>query len=1333
MSNGGYKGASPARETSPEQYPGVWELTEQFQAQADGNWPFQADDNAPKSLRFNSSDSSFLSRTPAVAGNRRTWTWSGWVKQGSLATGRQCLFGAYGAANDTDFLDIGFDGNSIYATANSANTTGTAKYRDPSAWFHYFVRYNGTNVKWFINGVEAHSWARTGNLAINGAWAHQISRSPGAGGRHFDGYLADVHFIDGQALEPIDFGFYDGQGIWQPKRFTGDYSSGPVYSHAVPTADGFRPNRIPYHGFDGDLTTYIALNNTTFNLDVGSWGLSGTLEVYTGSNHQYAVDGGSASSMTASGWTNVGNASSITTLTLTRTDGNYPYFNAVRLNGVILTDASVGRNSFHLDFSDGVKDQSGVGNDWTPNNIESDTIGGLVQDWESMLTGAHDSNHGWGTLYGSDNMFDGSLTTYTIGQANATGLTFTPTTALGASATTIRIYGMDDACPDSYLKINGVNYGGLVNSGTGWTVLKGTGAVGSGITSITSIYLRDNSLGNQHYRFAALEIDGVIVTQGSNADVFVDSPVNGNEASTGAGGERRGSYCTWNPLDQVNATLTNGNLDCSLPANASNYTRGTISVTSGKWFWEVTLNSGVHGMIGISQQDYPAALSYTQGVLFYYVSNGNIYGNVGRSGTYSSYGNGLSAGDVLGIALDMDNGNVKFYKNGTAEGGNANSSTLRGLTISPCLGEGGGAMTTSTNFGQRSFSQTPPTGYSPLATSFLPEPTIKRGDEAMAAVVYSGNNSNNKIKLKFAPDILWLKSTTSSTYGAIASVVEGANYFNPPNDTGAQKGPGYSDDIESFDDDGFTLGSDTYYAAVNRSPNTYSAFAWDAGDTTTSIAAGGLNSSAYNQSSRWSASSGLANPKNAFDGDLSTGGVVNSSGTAITVTTASFTGKRIRFYKNGNNDAQLTTITINGTAYTLPQQSTSTGWVELDLGSSTTVTSFTTTWYGNYTLHAIEVDGRILTDAFNDSQTWSGNITTTGNSGTFHSSYPATNAFNDNDTNYAHGNGDGSQTAVVTLTLSPGVSCSNTVSFLGGMTTSGTATISVNGGTAVNLTSGSSATTKTNVSFTGTVTSIVITKTSSDASGMLIYGFEIDGARLVDNGVRSLPNVPTLATTVRANPSTGCSAIKYSGGSDVATVAHGLNKEPHFAFFKKTQGGEEWGVYHRSLGNAASLRFKVNTAGTSLWQSLDPTSFAMPLSYQGAVNESGGNYLGFLWTSIEGFSSFGSFEGNNLDPGPFVYLGFRAKLIFLKNADASQDWIIYDTSRSTSNEAFEYLGVQYTAAQNSTADDNSIDILSNGFIPRAATGTNDAINAPGNTIIYCAWAEHPFASNPRAR
>ena len=140
MSNGGYKGASPARETSPEQYPGVWELTEQFQAQADGNWPFQADDNAPKSLRFNSADSSFASRTPVVASNRRTFTWSGWVKRSKLdgegfisvgTAGQQIFIAGFTGGDDKFYIHNGVQGVS---TASWCVTS--AVFRDTSSWYH---------------------------------------------------------------------------------------------------------------------------------------------------------------------------------------------------------------------------------------------------------------------------------------------------------------------------------------------------------------------------------------------------------------------------------------------------------------------------------------------------------------------------------------------------------------------------------------------------------------------------------------------------------------------------------------------------------------------------------------------------------------------------------------------------------------------------------------------------------------------------------------------------------------------------------------------------------------------------------------------------------------------------------------------------------------------------------------------------------------------------------------------------------------------------------------------------------------------------------------------
>ena len=215
-------------------------------------------------------------------------------------------------------------------------------------------------------------------------------------------------------------------------------------------------------------------------------------------------------------------------------------------------------------------------------------------------------------------------------------------------------------------------------------------------------------------------------------------------------------------------------------------------------------------------------------------NNGENHGGIGIS---------ASSGQTWGWALDMDAGKLHVYVNGvirfsgnsivpsgtSLKGRSFTSTQINRIKVLRLISANGPINITNAG------TNRPSADYKPLATCFLPEPTIKRGDEAMDAVVYSGNNSNNKIKLDFAPDILWLKSTTSSQYGAIASVVEGANYFNPPNQTGAQKGPGFNDDIKSFDDDGFSLGSDTYYNAVNRVPNTYSALAWDAGDTTTRL------------------------------------------------------------------------------------------------------------------------------------------------------------------------------------------------------------------------------------------------------------------------------------------------------------------------------------------------------------------------------------------------------------------------------------------------------------------------------------------------------------------
>jgi hypothetical protein len=189
-----------------------------------------------RSLRFNSADSAYLSRTPASAGNRKTWTWAGWVKLGAIGTVRQ-IFTARTSGSPYALFYI-FSDDKISFADNALNThTTAAVYRDPSAWYHIQLTVDTTDataanrVRLWVNGT-LQTWASTTaptqntDGQVNTATAHSIgSPQPYAGSEYFNGYLADIHFIDGQALTPSSFGETDANGIWQPKAYTGTYGT----------------------------------------------------------------------------------------------------------------------------------------------------------------------------------------------------------------------------------------------------------------------------------------------------------------------------------------------------------------------------------------------------------------------------------------------------------------------------------------------------------------------------------------------------------------------------------------------------------------------------------------------------------------------------------------------------------------------------------------------------------------------------------------------------------------------------------------------------------------------------------------------------------------------------------------------------------------------------------------------------------------------------------------------------------------------------------------------------------------------------------------------------
>jgi hypothetical protein len=188
------------------------------------------------SLRFDDGSSDNLTKTFGSAGNRDTFTLSAWVKRAALTTS-MTIFG--GGADDNNRLVIGFGSADDFRVTDVNSGSGTVViatdrlFRDVAAWYHIVVAYDTTQstdsnrVKLYINGVQETSFSSTNypsqnaDQHINGAVGHFIaSNKPSSPSNYFDGYMAEVAFVDGQALEPTSFGEFDSTNstIWKPKE-----------------------------------------------------------------------------------------------------------------------------------------------------------------------------------------------------------------------------------------------------------------------------------------------------------------------------------------------------------------------------------------------------------------------------------------------------------------------------------------------------------------------------------------------------------------------------------------------------------------------------------------------------------------------------------------------------------------------------------------------------------------------------------------------------------------------------------------------------------------------------------------------------------------------------------------------------------------------------------------------------------------------------------------------------------------------------------------------------------------------------------------------------------
>jgi hypothetical protein len=206
--------------------------------------------------------------------------------------------------------------------------------------------------------------------------------------------------------------------------------------------------------------------------------------------------------------------------------------------------------------------------------------------------------------------------------------------------------------------------------------------------------------------------NNISVTAGTTYDSMTDVPT-----LTSATAANFAVFGT--PYSEMSVgSITDGNLAISTYGGTSQK-RSSFAVTSGKFYWEITITGGVDptsGTIGITDPAKPNTTTMfagsSTGVIAYY-GNGNKYVNGAAA---AAYGSSYTTSDVIGVALDMDGSTITFYKNNTSQGSISTTGTL--TTAMPLLGSGSGSQTTNfaANFGQRPFTYTPPSGFVALNT-----------------------------------------------------------------------------------------------------------------------------------------------------------------------------------------------------------------------------------------------------------------------------------------------------------------------------------------------------------------------------------------------------------------------------------------------------------------------------------------------------------------------------------------------------------------------------------------------------------------------------------------
>jgi hypothetical protein len=1218
-----------------------------------------------QSCRFNDDDSAFLSRTPGVAGNRRTWTFSVWFKRGNI-TSVQNLFNA-GASEDIAINAA----DQLIMNMGTCNYISTQLFRDPGAWFHLIVAVDTTQsvaasrVRFYGNGTEITAFGTETNpaqheaLAVNSSTLHSIGSNEG-GTEEWDGYLADVHLIDGQQLAPTSFGETDDQGNWVPIEFEeGSLGSAATITYTDEDSSGT------------DLTTYtfssMALGSAGDNRIclVGITAHAGTRTVST-----LTVDGNACTYITSK--TTDTNTAELWMVPLTdgETSGDVvvQWSGGANRCGCIVWNC-LGVSSTNFDavtdapaISVGIDVPAGgvvaaffSNNGNTPVTWTAPTERVEVLNIENAYSmgGASDA-------YTEKQTVTVACTDFTGASGTMCAVSFGPVDeTYGINGFRLDFassshFGKDIKIAAPYAPNATLLNGGYMTRGAALT-----GAANGGDMFI-SCWVQFHTLGARAHFFEMDVGVGPLIMEKTAANQILFTWVD-------TGTTVRHSMITTNaPMVDERWHHIMIAVDHSVPTqlmyidDVPATKTDTTNDNTGSMGWvqtDLTLGARVGGS---SKQDADWA-DFVMDDIFLDISViANRRKFIDASGNPVDIGTDGTTALAASPLICITNAFGTFHTNNGTGGGFTETGTLAVASNQGLIGnsfEDSGLATNDQTNDVPSDSADEDLGNYPTWNPLIPN----------SGSVTNGNLEQNTLDRDFAatqalPTGNWYweldvaAGPSGSQYGVCALI----DQFSTSSMTTRLAAMdfvglyGYNGNKRDYAN-GATTDSSYGSAVANSSIVQVAAI----------INGAVLTAIWFGDDGTWIAS--------ATDAEIAAGTTTNAAFTAIT----SASGYWWPAMDSGGDYDSIINFGQLGFAHTPPD-------------------GFKSLCTANFPAPAIKDPSKFFqTDIYT---------------------------------------GTGSE-LVRTLTDAAGSAVKPDLVWIKDRDTAVEFVITD---------SARGATKELNCDSDAVETTVAEGVKSFDTSGYTLgtdgnyntsSSLQVAWCWNTQGGAGSANEVGGINTTTTSLGATqGFSISTYTGTGSAATIGHGLGAVPEFMVVKeRTNDVGSWFVYHHKNTAAPETDYLLLDSSSAtaddatVWNDTAPTSTVFSVGTHDDVNESSGTYVAYIWTGIEGYSMFGSYQGNSSIDGPFCWCGFRPAWLWINRASqAGAEEIITDSARSPFNPMTAAVATDVTYTEAYMGTGSPFDFLSNGFKIRGSTA---AQNYDTRTFVWAAFAEFPVGGS----